>query len=108
MVRSLSGFILGVGIGVGIGMLFTPDSGETTREKLRLQTANYASGDNTLLGTVQAEIENQRQRFEEAIEVGRRVSAQREKELWAQLKLAPPEPQISTDHMAAADNSLLS
>ena len=102
MVRFLSGFILGVGIGVGIGMLLTPD--ETTREKLRLQTASYASGDNTLLGTVQAEIEHQRQRFEEAIEVGRRVSAQREKELWAQLKLAPPDPPISTDHMPPPDN----
>lgn len=107
MGRFLSGFVLGVGMGVGLAMLLTPDSGQATREKLRQQTANYASGDHTLLSTLQLEMQNQRRRFEEAIEVGRRVSAQRQSELWSQLKLTSPEQLASTQPIVPPETPYL-
>jgi len=101
MVRFLSGFILGLGVGMGMTILFGQESRDATRETWRMQTANLASGDDTLIGSMQSEIENQRRRFDEAIEVGRRVSAHRQKELWAQLKLTPPDLPPSNDSLGS-------
>lgn len=91
MIRFLSGFLLGIGFGFAMALLFGQESGDGTRDTLRMKTASLASGDDTVVGSVQSEIENQRRRFDEAVEVGRRVSAQRQQELWAQLKLTPPD-----------------
>ena len=101
MVRFLSGFILGLGVGMAITILFGQESGDATRETLRMQTANLASGNDTLVGSVQNEVENQRRRFDEAIEVGRRVSAERQKALWAQLRLTPPDSPRPNDSLGS-------
>ncbi len=107
MVRFLSGFILGLGCGFAMAIFFGQESGEAARENLRMQTASLAAGDDTLVGSVQSEIENQRRRFDEAIEVGRRVSAKRQNDLWAQLKLTPPESQRPNDSLGNNNPSLL-
>lgn len=101
MVRFLSGFILGFGLGMAIAILFGDESGEATRESLRMQTANLASGNDTLIGSMQSEVDNQRRRFDEAIEVGRRVSAERQKVLWAQLNLTPPDSPRPNDSLGS-------
>lgn len=91
MGRFLLGFALGVGIGAGLALILSPDPGHVNREKLRKRTDEYASGEETLLGTVRAKIGAQQHRFELAFEAGRLAREKRQEQLWAQLKLTPPE-----------------
>lgn len=90
MVRFLLGFLLGLGLGAGVAMLLTPEPGRVARERLRLKADRYAGGEETPAGTVRGKVEEQRSRLEEAVEAGRRASAERQAELWAQLHLTPP------------------
>ncbi len=90
MGKFLLGFVIGVGLGAGVALLLTPEPGSVRRERLRTRTEMYASGGDTPLGTVASAVQSQRDRLEVAVEAGRRASAARQAELWAQLELTPP------------------
>lgn len=93
MGRFLLGFALGLSIGAGLALLLSPEPGHVNREKLRKQTDDYASGEETLMGSVRKKIGVQQHRFELALEAGRLASEKRQEQLWSQLKLTPPEKQ---------------
>lgn len=93
MGRFLLGFALGLGVGAGLAILLTPEPGAVNRERLRAKTEQYAAGEETPIGTLALKAEEQRNRFQQAIEAGRRASAERQAQLWAQLNLTPPDGQ---------------
>jgi gas vesicle protein len=95
MARFLLAFVLGLSIGAAIALLLSPEPGNVNREKLRKRTDEYASGEETLMGTLLKKIDGQRHRFELALEVGRLASEKRQEQLWSQLKLTPPEKQVA-------------
>ena len=101
MDKFLFGFALGLGVGMGTAMLLSPRAGPENRERLRARTDLYAAGDETPLGTVAARIRAQRDRIEDAIAAGRRASAERQAELWAELHLTPPALETDGDAPAA-------
>jgi gas vesicle protein len=103
MGKFLLGFALGMGVGAGLAILLTPESGQVNRERLRAKTEQYAAGEETPIGTLTIKVEEQRNVFQRAIEAGRRASAERQAELWAQLNLTPP---TTDDRRPTTDLSL--
>ncbi len=95
MGRFLLGFALGLSIGAGLALLLSPEPGNVNREKLRKRTDEYASGEETLMGSLRNQIGAQQHRFELALEAGRLASEKRQEQLWSQLKLTPPEKQAA-------------
>ncbi len=91
MDKFLLGFVVGAVVGGGLAILLAPDEqARAFRERVRLTTDRYASGDGTPVKSLNGFAEKQRNRLEEAVAAGKRANAERQSELWAQLQL--PEP----------------
>ena len=93
-----SGFLLGALVGAAVGLLFAPAPGEELREQLKEKSIEFKAQaeefgvDTRALDEFkargQALLEQQRLRFEEAVEEGRLAAARRKEELLAQLESA--------------------
>lgn len=90
MDKFIIGFALGLTIGAAAVLLLAPD--RDPRARWRVQTDQFASGDETPVGAARIYAEKGRNKLEEAIAVGREASAAKQRELWAELKLDPPPP----------------
>lgn len=85
------GFLIGFGVGAGVALLMAPRSGDANREQLRVELDRLAAEGDTPVAAAAAAMKEQRDRLSQAIDAGRRASAARQAELWAQLNLTPPD-----------------
>jgi gas vesicle protein len=91
MDKFLIGFVVGAVVGAGLALLLTPDEKtKALRDTVRKTTDRYAAGSETPAATLNGLAQTQKNRLEAAVDVGKRANAERQAELWAQLKL--PEP----------------
>lgn len=91
MDKFLIGFVVGAVVGAGLALLLTPDEKtKALRDTVRKTTDRYAGGYETPADTFNGITQKQKNRLETAVEAGKRANAERQAELWAQLKL--PEP----------------
>ena len=91
MDKFIIGFALGLALGAAAVILLAPSPETEARARLRVRTERFASGEETPVGAVKGFADSQRSKLEDAIEAGRRASAQRQRELWAELNLPPPD-----------------
>ncbi len=68
--NSLIAFIIGTGIGATLGMLFAPDSGSNTRDKLSFKLSKYKK---ELEGLIEDLVEGKETHLNEAKNEGKRV-----------------------------------
>lgn len=92
MKRLVVGVMMGAALGAGIAFLVKAD--EETREHLLEKTDELAAGRTNPLRLMQQNLQAQRERLRDAIEVGKRVAEDRQHELWAELEL--PEPTVKS------------
>lgn len=96
MDKFIFGFVFGAAIGAGLALLLTPD--DTTRalrERVRLTTDKYAAGTETPASSVSGFIEQQKDRWNAAVEAGKRANIERQSELWSELQLPKPDEAAS-------------
>ena len=89
MGRFAIGALLGAAVGAGVTWLVQVD--DATREELLERTDELAAGRTNPLRLIQKNLELQRERLQEAIEVGKRAAEARQRELWSELELPEPE-----------------
>lgn len=94
MEKFIIGFALGLAVGAAAVILLAPPETDS-RARWRVRTDQFASGEETPVGAARVFAETRRNRLEEAIDAGRRASAEKQRELWAELKLDPPPPDAS-------------
>lgn len=86
-------FLFGILVGATVVWFVTVD--DETREELLDRTDELAAGRTNPLRLIQKNIEAQRQRLRDAIEIGKRAAEERQRELWDELEL--PQPDETTD-----------
>jgi len=84
----LAGFIVGAFVGAVLALLFAPAPGEEIRSQLREKSIELKDRASDLTAKGQSLLEEQKVRFQEAIEEGKRAAARKKEELLAQLESA--------------------
>jgi len=90
----VGGFVLGALLGVAVGLLLAPAQGSEFRKQLREQSARLKSQAVRRADALQAKGQQiyaqQKSRFQEAVEEGKRAAAARREELLAHLESGVP------------------
>jgi len=84
----LVGFVVGAFVGAVLALLFAPAPGEEIRNQLREKSIELKDRASDLTAKGQSFLEEQKIRFQEAIEEGKRAAARKKEELLAQLESA--------------------
>lgn len=108
----LAGFFFGAFVGAAIALLFAPDRGENVREQIKekgieLQqlaqdiTADPGKFAQEVTTKGRAVLDEQRTRFQQAVDEGRRAAARKKDELLAHLSTDEPEQAIDLGEIDA-------
>lgn len=100
----MAGFVFGTFVGAVLGLLFAPTSGEEARERIREKSMDLTDEFgidpekwDELRNKGLALIEEQRKRFQEAVEEGKLAAERKKEELLAQLEAQPVEATFDTE-----------